>query len=144
MFITVFYILQHATGQQRGRVLVLCAPRRPSCQAGKEEMATLLRRPHQGRPSPPATAPQPNFTCLVVAQLVGSHLCGGPAMKGLDVLPLKAIKDHLGDCWQAFFMGAKQGAAEAPQEHLIVSRAFFLKTLLMSCWSSEITCKVEE
>lgn len=65
-------------------------------------------------------------------------------MKGLDVLPLKAIKDHLGDCWQAFFMGAKQGAAEAPQEHLIVSRAFFLKTLLMSCWSSEITCKVEE
>lgn len=79
-----------------------------------------------------------------MAQLVGHHLCSGPAIKGLDILLLKAIKDHLGDCGQAFYMGAKQGAAENPMSISFTHDLFFLRALLMSCRSSKITCKVEE
>lgn len=59
-------------------------------------------------------APQPDLTHLVMAQLVGHHLCSGPVTKGLNIHLLKAIKYHLGAYWQAFFMVAKQGVAENP------------------------------
>lgn len=44
-------------------------------------------------------------------------------------------------------MGAKQGAAETPKASSCVQDiyiSFFLKALFMSCWSSEITCKLED
>jgi len=74
---------------------------------------------------PPATAPQPNLRCLAVPQLVASHLCGDPGTEGLHVVLFKAIRDYLRAYSQAFFTGTKQGAAEAPQQHLVVSRVFF-------------------
>lgn len=122
MFSRCFDVLCHDTSQQQGRVLALGATGRP--------WETILLGRWKGRKwwlssggyaradpqlqHPSTTAPQPNFTSLVTAQLVGGHLCGGPRHDGAGYSSVKSHKGSSGGLLSRFLHGAKQEAAENP------------------------------